>query len=275
MKSIANNVELAKNTTSIRARIGSSSVSSRGVTDGVDDCVRAIINATNLQTLRLVPDYDAIVAKPSELLWLQLFDQADSGASTQSFAYLNTLTIVTSAVYASDLESVFRLPCLESLTLETVYQKSVFAGWTLAERSSSIKALDLSHCFIDSVALAQLISYPKALEDLTYSYDFFCAPDSIRAMDRPTLSWPVIGDAVRKHKQSLRRLVLTQNTDAADGDQTSGPSGLATLGSLRDCHQLRDLETSLYMLMETGHCTTKSCRAVFPRVWKALPCARV
>ncbi|KAF1833317.1 hypothetical protein BDW02DRAFT_500944 [Decorospora gaudefroyi] len=197
-----------------------------------------------------------------ELGWLALLNKAVSGhVSTPSnkFAHLKELEISMNTVSLADISSVFHLPSLHTLCLHQVHQTTNIEGWSIPEGTCNIQTLEIEASFIDIAAVTQIISSMKALKSFTYSpmtYDW----EPFGSEDNPMSSWVAhswkeLGDALRKHSQSLEVMNVSEHTDPEILNLVY-PNGRAvgTLGSFKDFPKLRNVTAPIeaFLNVELG-----------------------
>ena len=249
MESIANNTELAKNILHIYATMEMCANLDNESRNGTR--IRAITNAVNLQALdmtticKMFSRYQLPVMTQHN--WLQAVHEAVAGASAQTFANLEELTIDTNIFAVSILDVVIRMPSLEVLQLMYVYQTSPIGAWKVPQSSSGIKTLELVQCHVDSGAILQLISGIKALQNFHYSHTGMRNYHH-ESLSRPNFSWATIGDALRAQSHSLRNAYLLNYVEDVEGD--ANPTR-TTLGSLRACTELRKLRVGLHAIIDS------------------------
>ncbi|KAI2477019.1 hypothetical protein Ptr902_11561 [Pyrenophora tritici-repentis] len=182
---------------------------------------QVIANAVNIHSLRVYDSTDG----PGEHIhqkigWLSLFHSAtcQSGNSrVNQFAHLSDLKIEGNHLSVENIASVFRLPSLKVLELKRIHQTTPFANWSIPDSSCSIQSLRLIDTMMDVTAVTHVISAMKALRNFTYLRDTcmwepFGSEHSALSM-WPSHSWQIIGDALRKHRDSLETVQARDSSD--------------------------------------------------------------
>ncbi|RMZ66714.1 hypothetical protein GMOD_00002076 [Pyrenophora seminiperda CCB06] len=179
--------------------------------------------------------------------WLPLFYAATSlsdSSYVNQFTHLRELTIAGDYFSIENLSVVFRLPSLQVLELNTVHQTKLFKYWNITDSSSSIQVLRLLDSMIDIAALTKIVSAMKALRSFTYIRSTIAwEPFGVEHNPFscwPSHSWQLLGDALRKHRNSLET-VLTWDTSDKEIVDIVYPDGYkpGTLGSFLDFPKLR------------------------------------
>ena len=182
-----------------------------------------------------------------EMSWLDLFNLAvgqSIDGQTNRFAHLNKLTIVTDVLSLEKISCVFRLPSLNSLFLQDVHQTTPFRDWPIPTSSSPIREIALRNAMMDISAVAQMISSVKSLSNFMYEHNTMAwepfGNDDNPMSVWPEHSWKLLGDALRKHRDTLVELYAFSYSDKALLDILY-PDGrdLGTLGSFQDFSKLQ------------------------------------
>ena len=211
--------------------------------------IKILANAHDVRNVRLMERRDR-PTKHDDLAptlgWLETFKSAGARpvlGNVNQFAKLKGLTIRASNLSVEDLSCVFRLPSLESLTLEEVYQTTPFKNWSVPESSSSVRKLCFDEAMIHISAVTQMLLTIKALHSLTYDrnterWEPFAAEGNPLSV-WPEHSWKLLGDALRRHRHSLEEVYVTDDSDE-DILYLVYPGGREndTLGSFRDFPKL-------------------------------------
>ncbi|KAF1840475.1 uncharacterized protein K460DRAFT_421423 [Cucurbitaria berberidis CBS 394.84] len=228
---------------------------------------RLLVSAINVRYLYIASqlgDYHRInrngVAR--EHTWLTPLRIAGRGLTanpSNSFAHLKHLCITgNSEVSIEDVAPIFRFPSLTKVDLVRFYEPAHITNWEIPQSSSSITELNLDSSFIASAVIAQMVSSIKALKSFRYEYlaDHWRplgADDDARSY-WAHVSWTDIGDALRKHKNSLEHLDYHE-IDIADWNAEVYPDGRkpGTLGSLEDYPQLKSVMVLIDTLLDLDH----------------------
>jgi hypothetical protein len=252
-RTVVNNPELAKNVKTIEVLFAWAESTDN---DNYNDhFIMALTHAVNLQELSVfeLGSYNTgCRSKHLQKIWSAMQGGIGSeyhGQVINTFANLSTLKISLFNQSLGDLEVIFRLPALTHLELSSVYQAIPIRNWSIPESSSNITTLDIRECRIDSEALAQLISYIKALRTLHYAHDPLYHFADIESKAKPRFSWSMICDALQLHQNSLIELDLAGASKESDDATFLGESRPGTLGSLRNLHKLRSLDVELHALI--------------------------
>jgi len=212
---------------------------------GKDKFTRIIAKAINIRTLS-IRNFSVWRAEyPDDeqwsLNWLSLFDSATRQSvnnSVNSFSYLSDLTIAGDYITVEKISSVFRLPSLKAFQLDGVHQTTPFENWSIPNSSCPIQTLKLMDTMMDITAVTQIISAMKALRNFTYIRNTFAwqpfGSDQNALSNWPVHSWKLLGDALRKHQDSLET-VLAWDISDKDIIDIVYPDGhnFGTLGSFR------------------------------------------
>ncbi|RYN15624.1 hypothetical protein AA0115_g12932 [Alternaria tenuissima] len=182
-----------------------------------------------------------------EMSWLDLINLAVAQSidgQTNQFTHLNKLTIVTDVLSLEEISCVFRLPSLNSLFLQDVHQTTPFRDWPIPTSSSPIREIALRNAMMDISAVAQMISSVKSLSNFMYEHNTMAwepfGNDDNPMSVWPEHSWKLLGDALRKHRDTLVELYAFSYSDKALLDIIY-PDGrdLGTLGSFQDFSKLQ------------------------------------
>ncbi|KAI4917557.1 uncharacterized protein J4E92_008951 [Alternaria infectoria] len=209
-----------------------------------DACYKILANAHDIQTFHVMETYDRPAHTPK---WLQILNSAVArpvGGHLNRFAKLKELNIGSRNLSVEELSCVFRLPSLETLTLEDICQTTPVENWSVPESSSSIRKLRLVYAMMDISVIAQMLLTLKALHSFRYQrsigrWEPFAAEDNPLSI-WPEHSWKLLGDALRGHRHSLEAVYATDNSDKDILDVVY-PNGrdVDILGSLRDFPRLK------------------------------------
>ncbi|KAI4946690.1 hypothetical protein J4E91_006861 [Alternaria rosae] len=142
--------------------------------------------------------------------WLQMLNSAVAQpvrGNVNRFSKLKNLTIISRDLSVEEISCVFRLPSLESLALEDIYQTTPFKDWSVRESSSSIQRLYLDNAMVDVSAVTQMLLTVKALHSFRYHrsterWEPFAVEGNPLSL-WPKHSWKLLGNAFRRHQHSL------------------------------------------------------------------------
>lgn len=265
IRPIAENASLAKNVKIFTIECGrrrllfthpnnrsASTESSRNI------CDRALENVSNLRELHVWEwsdrESNQINITIRQLDWLRALSNALHGQSNE-FKFLKKLCIYSRYISAEELSPVFRIRSLTRLKMYDVYQTVPFKEWDIPQASSNIQKLHLSGCFMDSSAVAQMISAMKGLERVYYEYSTrtwepLSSSDSPRFHWAPH-SWIGLGDALRTQKRSLKYFTMEDTSDPEIIEYVY-PNGrdLGTLGSFHGFPKLRSITAPLSSILD-------------------------
>ncbi|CAN9324282.1 unnamed protein product [Alternaria alternata] len=252
-QSVASNIRLASHVRHLSADFDWCD----GVLETRDVFDKILANAHKIQTFTLeeiVPRHSRDWAKlhrydvlPLEMSWLDMFNLAVAQSideQTNRFAHLNKLTIVSDVLSLEKISCVFRLPSLNSLFLQDIHQTTPFKDWSIPTSSSLIREIALRNAKMDIRAVVQMISSVKCLSNFMYDHNTkywqpFAHEDNPMSV-WPEHSWKLLGDALRKHRDTLVELYAFSYSDKALLDILY-PDGrdLGTLGSFQDFSKLQ------------------------------------
>jgi hypothetical protein len=226
---------------------------------------KILTNAHGVQTLYLTEDVDGPIKRDElahTLGWLELMESAVASpmrGDANRFDKLKTLTLSSDSQNLSvgDISCVFRLPSLETLKLGEIYQTTAFEEWSVLDSSSSIRNLYLENVMVDITAVTQMLLMLKALHIFRYHrstirWEPFAAKDNPLSV-WPEHSWKLLGDALRRHGDSLETVHAIDDSDQDILDLVY-PDGqeVNTLGSFRDCPRLKRFHVPMEALLVTG-----------------------
>ncbi|KAF2707613.1 hypothetical protein K504DRAFT_503842 [Pleomassaria siparia CBS 279.74] len=220
-----------------------------------------LLLATNIRELTILSDATLSIGSGRDFDWVNMLIDAACGSPRgleNSFQHLNRFhfEMPLSFIQMPYLACILRLPSLRTFILEGATHPFPIspAEWRCAAASSGVEHIRLDRSFLDSNVVAMLLASCKAVKTFTYEYDSitwepFSPPPANRWAQH---SWSMIGDALRRHEDSLETLTLVDNTDAAlmtivarhfPAFQTGLDYG--HLGSLHRFQKLRDVQVPL------------------------------
>jgi hypothetical protein len=226
---------------------------------------KILANAHGVQTLYITEDSDEPIKRDElahTLGWLELLESAVASpirSNANRFDKLKTLTLWSDSQNLSmgDLSCVFRLPSLESLKLGEFYHTTAFEEWSVPDSSSSIRNLYLENVMVDISAVTQMLLTLKALHIFRYHrstirWEPFAAKDNPLSI-WPEHSWKLLGDALRRHGDSLETVHAMDDSDQDILDLVY-PDGqeVNTLGSFRDCPRLECFHVPMEAFLVSG-----------------------
>lgn len=229
------------------------------------DFAAILKNASNLHSLLLSDEkicgYGLVRLGLAEKFgWLKTFREATTDALNQPavrFTKLRELTIDTEHLSIEELSFAFRIPSLQKLCLDRVYQPECIE-WDVEESSCNVNELAINCAFVCSEAVAQILSVMKALSKFSFSFSHSIF-GPFEPEENPNCMWAkhnysLIGSALQKHKDSLVDLLVMDYIDMellASFD--SQDLDLGTLGTLEDFHKLRILDVPMWSVLDANN----------------------
>ena len=216
-----------------------------------DKFTQIIAKAVNIRTLSLCDFSIWPEGYPDDehwsVDWLSIFDSAahqSLNSSVNPFGHLSDLTIAGNSLSVEKISSVFRLPSLKVFQLDSVHQTTPFENWSIPNSSCPIQSLKLMDTMMDITAVTQIISAMKTLRNFTYVRNTLAwepfGSDRNPLSNWPSHSWELLGDALRKHRNSLETV---RAWDISDKDIMNivYPDGhnFGTVGSFRAFSNLK------------------------------------
>ncbi|KAE8822875.1 hypothetical protein PTNB85_08941 [Pyrenophora teres f. teres] len=157
--------------------------------------------------------------KHQSIGWLSLFHSAVQSGSgpVNRFAHLSNLKIASAHLSVEHIASVLSLPSLKVLELQHIHQTTPFVNWSIPDSSCSIQTLRLMNTMMDVTAVAHIISAMKALRNFTYLRDTLVwepfGGEHSALSTWACHSWQLLGDALRKHHDSLETVMAWDSSD--------------------------------------------------------------
>jgi hypothetical protein len=222
--------------------------------------VRVLQNISDVRYVRIheVQNLDARTDGLSNKLgWLQLFKDAaigHAGGLSNRFAHLKELHIRAATLSLAQLSAVFCLPSLVSLRLERIYQTTRAETWNVPQGSCTVQKLFLASVFMDIEAVEQVLSSMKAVKNVSYhptTIDWEPYNQNSPKSQLPSQSWTQLGDALRKHKESLEEVETYEHADR-ELLESAYPEGreVGTLGSFKDFPKLRSVSAPIQAFLD-------------------------
>ncbi|KAF1946350.1 hypothetical protein EJ02DRAFT_336625, partial [Clathrospora elynae] len=222
---------------------------------------KALRMAVNIQELDISDCLDMQTERANIAqahVWIDVFNNAAYGLGddVNPFAHLKQLTIASNGgLGIKDLESIFLLPSVESITLRNLVEPAEIEEWAVPASSCPLKDLQMRQCFIDSAVVAQILSSAQALESLEFQFvskfwEPFSPEHNLKSQWAHN-SWSQVRAALTKHKESLTGLYLGEHIDS-DIIETVFPGGreTGTLGSLKEFDKLKQATLPISILLD-------------------------
>jgi hypothetical protein len=244
------------------------------------DLVRALSNVSNIQEISITEHMKETIDRSrvaQQLGWLDLLEKAVLGAAgspQNSFAQLKTLSISTTRLSIAEISFAFRLPALDRLHLEGVYQSTPIEAWSIPEASCNITSLSLVRAFANTETVVKIITSMKALRLFRFHRDTSSWGQRVfedgPTATRPVHSWTLLGDALRSHKLSLEELFLLEyvNEEMEPIDHPDN-RGIGTLGSFQDFPRLTSVKCAIKAFLDV-HAGEKDLSVYLPPQLKYL-----
>ncbi|KAF2251219.1 hypothetical protein BU26DRAFT_517929 [Trematosphaeria pertusa] len=189
---------------------------------------------------------------PTPPMWIRLLGEARFAVSpliSQHFQHLRSLHLHMGPIKFMHIVPILGIPSLRLVVLEEVFQvvpvSSRAMEHSIPPQSSRIEEFHFENSYIGSETVAQLLRSFRGLRTFVLAFDNLERTGAYRSYEGhpPRLHYPTLAEALLEHKDTLERLVIEEDTDWDLRDIYQLNQG--SLGSLRDMHKLRSLQTGL------------------------------